>query len=388
MWTGSYVFDVILGFFIWQDTGSFRSLVIYKTGWGLGVLVGVIIAQIILQKVLSARIRVVSILIGAAFALSLLFIDSIESSTTLLLLGVVYGFKVGLGALPYNIIYQAQITPDSRSLYSSMTNAIYKGLMIFFPLIVTQIIDKTENYAVVFVIGFILNVISIFPLLISTKYAKIEPKRPLDLAGTIKEIKESKNLQGLLKLKLLNGIYMGFTMTVFAVLGLYILEDIGNWGIVSTIITIFSIVLYYTISRKISFSKAPILFTASAAFFAVIGTIFAANLNLGTYIIFLVAIAIKEAINDRSYYEVESKIIDRRVEDHEHLDEFLFIQEIPLFVGRMIPLGFFLITDTDFEDSGGLSLVILLVTFIPLAMTMVMDRIALVKRFRDPFIYS
>jgi len=387
MWTGSYVFDVILGLYIWQDTGSFRSLVIFKLGWVVGVLAGAIIAILCLQKFLSVKIRTISIALGAIFGLLILLV-SVQTNMTLFVLGIVYGFKVGLGALPYNVIYQMQISTENRNVFSSMSNALYKLLMIVFPFLVTQILDFTGNYDIAFVIGFVLCMISLFPLVSSNKFLKSEPKTKLDLGGTLREIKESKNLQNLLKLNLLQGVYQGFTMTVLSVLGLYIINDIGNWGIVTAVITIFSVAIYYSISKQIKFEKAPIAFAISSLVFSVVSILFAVNLGLITYIIFLLALAIKESVNDRAYSEISAKIIDRRVEDREHVDEFLFFSEIPLFLGRMIPILFLFITNTSFEDTAGLSIVLLIVAFIPLSMTLIMERTALVKRFRDPFIYS
>lgn len=385
MWTANYVFDVIFAFYIWHHSKSLEKVIVYSIAYSFGSVIGSYIAVKLLQRFLSVKVRIFSIIFALLFVVLVLIISS-KSLTTLLFLGGLYGLKAGVGYIPYKFIYQHQLNSESRKYYYSYSNAVYKIIMLFFPLLVTQILAHSGSYTMVFLTGLILYFLTCIPLVFSLKCAIPEIKTKLNFSGMLTEVKNSLNLKYLLALEFIIGIYEGFNLSIFSVIGLFIVKDIGKWGIIKTIITLFTIFLYYTVSKRINFSKAPIIYSSSALLFSVILIFFGIYLNFTFYILLLVAFALKDTIHDQAYNEISSKIMDRRIEYFEHLDEYLFLQDVFSFFGRIIPLAILFFLKSGFDNELGLSIVIFVIAFIPLTLTYVMERVPIVKRFRDPFI--
>ncbi|MBN1331964.1 hypothetical protein JW978_03710 [Candidatus Dojkabacteria bacterium] len=386
MWAGGYVFDVILAFFIWGESDNLNNLLVFKLFWTIGIVVGAFAAVFLLVRINPIFVRVLSFLIAVGFAISLLFLN-ITGTKVLIILGTLYGFKVGLGSQPYNFMYQVMIRPQNRIYFSSLQNGVYEVVMIFFPFLVTQIVDITENYDIVFILAVILTILSTFPLFVGLGKNKKQEIKKTDFKGTIQEIKNSNNLKNLLKLKFIDGIQNGFEIAVFPVLGLFIVSDVGTWGIVNTIFAIIGVILYFTVAKKLRFKEAAPIFNIVSVLYSIIALFFGIYLSLELYIAFLFALVLDRTLINTVYNSVNSKVVDRRIEETEHLDEYLTLSEIPLFLGRIIPLLALLLTGGNIEGVS-MSLILLLVAFIPMAMTYILGKIEIVKEAKDPFIAS
>ncbi|MBD3281008.1 hypothetical protein GF389_05860 [Candidatus Dojkabacteria bacterium] len=387
MWAGNYVFDVILAFFIWGESQNLNNLLVFKLFWTIGIVGGAFSAVYLMVRLHPIIIRIASFLLAVIFAVSILFLN-VEGKFILILLGAIYGFKVGLGSQPYNLIYQMLIRPENRLFFSSLQSAIHNFVLIFFPFVVTQIIDITENYDIVFILAIILTILSIFPLFSGLKsYKNGKQRDKTDFSGAYQEIKQSKNLQNLLALKFIDGIQNGFEIAVFPVLGLYIVSDVGSWGIVNTIFAVLTVFLYFTVAKKLSFKKAAPVFNVVAVVYSLVALLFGVYLTLELYLLFLIVLVLDRTLINTVYSAIDSKIVDRRVEETDHLDEYLTIAEIPLFLGRVVPLLGLLLAGGQI-DGVAMSLVLVLVAFLPMAMTYILGRIDILKRAEDPFIAS
>ncbi len=379
------IVGIFVSFFIWDKSESLTLVSIFHLFSAAGIVCGALISGYLTNKYSSGPLRGIGAIL-TAIPILILFILGDNSVNYIIPIGLLFGIAVGIRVIPYKLLFTNVLSVQNRENFLNLDNTAYSFVNIVVPLLAALVVGKTGNYSFLFILTAILFIIAAIPVLLlrDPQFATSS----YELKNAIKEIKADADLKKIMWAKLLEGIKLGITVSVWSIIILNIVGSLENWGLFNTIFAILATIVTYTVGRKIKFSNSRIFFVITAFFFASAGLFFATNVNLVTYLVFSFVAGICETIFDIGYQSITSKVIDRNIKSSSVTGEVMLLQEIPLFLGRSIPLLLVIFTKPSFQDDLVLKLLIILVSIIPLIMSSILIKVNVAKRSFDPFVNS
>ncbi len=325
--------------YLWRTGGDLWGIILYNTGWIVGLPIGFYLNGIILHHVHLLRVYFMGLLLQAVIPLCIVFLP-FHSLQSILLYGLAYGLGSGLFWGNKSYIDQ-QITRGTNRLY-------YNSL--------GSIADMLANILVPATIGWSIEYINHFAdsaSFLSYKLTMLVAFVLLVIAGSVVQSLHvhEVSIQGMLVRRpskrwwftrffdLIHNIQVGVTLILANVVILVLVGSEGALGTVQTITAALSSLMLYVIGRKATHEASwKLVAIGSLCFFA--GTLLlAANFAWIGAVAYSVVITIAWAIQ---WPPATSVIMD--VLDHEEVDpskQYAYICDSELFynIGRGIGIG-------------------------------------------------
>ncbi len=383
LYSAGFIFESIFSFYLWEKTNDFVLVLIYNVVYFVSTFVGICISEIALQFIESKFIRAFGVITKIPYGLLILFIPEINT-TTIIVLGIVYGLGVGIHSLPYPVLTRSRLLPEHRGRMSSIQSSIDKVKNILLPLVVTQIVALTGNYSFTFVAAVLLTVISIIPLV--RIRGVDESKSRVNILETYKSIKDKTSILRYFLFAFFNGMNYGIKTAVFGIITLYILGGVGQWGIFNTIIIFLQILVSILIGRKLRLETSPLAFGTLSLLTTIGSLIFANNFVFLGLLVFNFLMVPYNALFDASSSIITEKVLDTNLLHEKYSDELMVVREFFLMLGRILPLGILIILKPSFENDLSLRAAVLLFGLTALLMFWSLSALKVVKRRNDPFL--
>ncbi|HEC66071.1 MAG TPA: MFS transporter [bacterium] len=379
------VVGTFITFYLWDQTKSLQLVANYHFFRGVGILGGAFLSSYFISKFTPNIVRAGGITLYAFVALLIVLLGASTANYTLLI-GILVGLSVGIRVVPYRVMFATVNKPESRQNFLNLSGTFGSVFTIFLPLAAAFFVGDKGEYGNLFVFIFITLLVSVIPLLFM-KLPKSESKR-LKLKEAFVQIIKDSDLKRLLVTRFLDGIKFGVKASLWSIIVLSVVGGLENWGIFNTVFAVLSTIISYTIGKKVKFSNSGFLIIFMSSLLMVAGLIFAANLDLISYILYSFIAGFADTLYSRSYASIRYKVMDRNVDEVDTLDEIDSISEIPVFLGRSIPLLIIMFTAVSFESDLVLRILIIVVSTIPLFVSTIFVGMNIMERSKDPFVAS
>jgi hypothetical protein len=374
--------DIFFTFYIYDQTGELIDILIFKLWQFIFIPVGAFVSDILTNKVNAIRTYMFSLIIGI-FYIGVIAGIKEDAVNYLPYLGILSGFVVGLRALPWNVIYQKEILDEKKGKFGGKLQALNGLRSVILPAICAFYIAGGGSYYVLFVSSVIILLTSlVFIFGLSSKDFKSKPIRILD---SIKAYISNRDLQQVLKSTFFNGLRSSIRWSIWNVIVLIIVGGMGNWGTYKTIFSFLTVVLSYTIGKRLNLSKSRVGAGFTAFLFFVGSTILAVYFDFRAFIIYSILVVFYNSTYWNSLDILRNKIIKRNLDDDDLIDEVQFIREIGYAVGRILPVLFLIESSVSFENDLVLRIIIMLVGIMPSIVFAILSKTSVVKEARNPF---
>jgi len=371
---GSNIVDIFSTIFIFSKTDNLIYVLTFKAIETIFIPVGSIISSILINKVSFKLTLIFGILGYILQPLILIFLQN-NLENLILILGIITGISVGLRALSLNVIFQNTISDELKGFYSGISGSIDGFRSLLFPIFSTLVYIISDSYLVLFVFSLIFFTLSILPIIIfktKNKKSKIElPK------AFIKQI-SIPDLRQINLVWFIHGIRSSIFRSIWSIITITIVGGITNWGKFTFGIAILSIILSYTIGKKINFNISRGILALFSLIYFIASVFLAINFNFMYFVIFSIILAVFDSGFWNSINLLRSSVYSLYA-DKDNMDEYHALAEIPLAFGRLIPLIILISFNTKNIESEIMKIIILIIGIIPFFMFLEMKKISFIK---------
>lgn len=376
------VTDLFFTFLIFDQTGSLAKILIFKLWQFIFIPIGALFSDFCTNRIGPIKTYILSILINIIYVS--LIISFRESAVNyLIILGVLNGLVIGSRALPWNVLFQDKVTDENRGRFGGVRRSLDGIRSIILPAICAFYIGGGGSYLILFISSvflYILSVVSIFTLRPDKFISK-----PIRLLESLRNYVTNRDLKLLLRATFMIGLRSSILVSIWDIVALTLIGGMTSWGVYKTIFGIVTVILSYIIGNKLNLLRSRFGASLSAIAFFLGMTVLALNFNLQGFLIYSLAAAFFNASFWNSLDIIRAQIIKRNIFDDGLVDETKFIKEIPLCIGRVIPIFILLETNASFEENFVLRIIILVVGIMPFIVYLILSKSSVVKQADNPF---
>lgn len=358
----SSIQGLFLSLYFWENSKGTGVVLTYHIFLFLAIPFAGIIGSL-LSKYLSSKI---SFIISAAckitvLGVALIYKDNLISEPELF--GVLNGIAIGLYAIPRNITFQKVVSGERIGKTTAVITSISQVYEIVLPTLGALWIVKTGSYAGIFAFGIIspLLALLVLPFVTITKDSVLT-----STATFFKTVSTNKDYLKLLLLYFVLGIKNGISWALFGGLIYFLVSKyLTYWGYINTGLSIVGITTGLFYAKFLADKKDAIVFNLVGIFYLSIALIFATNYTPLLFVPFLILHAISESLLTNSLSPLSTAIISEDSGYKEYISEYHSLKEIPLSLGRVIPLLILISFSSNLEHSVTLILLLLTVATTP-----------------------
>lgn len=363
------VISIFLSIFVWQKTGSIDYLFLFFLALFLTIPVSGFIGSYITEKFNFK----VPVLISFMSQILLLFF-AVNYSNYLIgnpvLFGLINGVSIGFYAVPRNAVFQL-VNKDSISASNSLLSVIGGLISLSVPVVGSLWISRTGNYNGIF----ILAGISILLGFVVNFFIKYPKSNGMFDVLVYKQFAKNKDFIKVIFLRFLDGIKGGIEWAFMGVITLGLIGgDLEKWGILNffaSLVGIGSGLFYMKVISK-GYDK-PALYLSSILY-TFFGIFLLVSFGLVNFVFYLFGTTITSSFIGSAVSKLWSDVFDESGGDSYNSSEFFSILEIPLMLGRVIPIFILFFNQIDLSSKINLGMLFILISTIPLLSTYILQR--------------
>lgn len=363
------VISIFLSIFVWQKTGSIDYLFLFFLALFLTIPVSGFIGSYITEKFNFK----VPVLISFMSQILLLFFAVNYSNYLIgnpILFGLINGVSIGFYAVPRNAVFQL-MNKDSISASNSLLSVIGGLISLSVPVVGSLWISRTGNYNGIF----ILAGISILLGFVVNFFIKYPKSNGMFDVLVYKQFAKNKDFIKVILLRFLDGIKGGIEWAFMGVITLGLIGgDLEKWGILNffaSLIGIGSGLFYMKVISK-GYDK-PALYLSSILY-TFFGIFLLVSFGLVNFVFYLFGTTITSSFIGSAVSKLWSDVFDESGGGIYNSSEFFSILEIPLMLGRVIPIFILFFNQIDLSSKVNLGMLFILISTIPLLSTYVLQR--------------
>lgn len=379
---GNSITDMFFTFYIYEKTGSLADILLFKLWQFVFIPIGALFSDFFTNKINAIRTYIFSLLITIIYV-GLIISFKENAINFLLVLGAIYGFVVGARALPWNAIFLQNISDKNKGTFGGSLRALDNLRSIILPVVCAFFIASGGSYLVLFIAAVVMFFISLIPILGIRNQKFVS--QPLRLLDSIKQYFVNRDLKLILKATFFMGLRSSIMASIWNIVALTIVGGMTNWGIYKTIFALITVFLSYTIGNSLNLVKSRFGASLSALAIFVGMTILALNFDFTGFLIYSLGAVFFNSSYWNSLDIIRSKIIKTNIWDNNLVDEMNFLREIPLCLGRILPIFILLESSVSFENVTVLRVIIMLVGIMPFIVYMILAKTSVVRKAEDPF---
>lgn len=339
------IFGVFINFYLWEKTNDFSLVVYYNLGYFLSVPLISLLVGFMSEKLNIGLVYKIGLILFIIFGIIIIFVKSINPINAFII-GAIFG---GFGAfrfIPSNILFFAIVRKEVANSFSALSSQIWNVINIIFPFLISLIIGFSNDYRIVFVIAIFVIIYAIYSV------NQISVKTVSDGEYQLKKvlrIDKNKDKWLLFLAKIFEGGWSAINTVLISILSLVILGKIEWWGLMQIVLSVVTIIGLSYFSKNVDYYKSKYVILPIAVVYLCISVVFALNLNVLWYMVFSIAHTtlmtmfwcVLRSLNG-SILNADNYISKLRV-------EYNVINEIPLAIGRVIPLLIMIVFSINFE---------------------------------------
>lgn len=363
------VISIFLSIFVWQKTGSIDYLFLFFLALFLTIPVSGFIGSYITEKFNFKA----PVLISFMSQILLLFFAVNYSNYLIdnpILFGLINGVSIGFYAVPRNAVFQL-MNKDSISASNSLLSVIGGLISLSVPVVGSLWISRTGNYNGIF----ILAGISILLGFVVNFFIKYPKSNGMFDVLVYKQFAKNKDFIKVILLRFLDGIKGGIEWAFMGVITLGLIGgDLEKWGILNffaSLIGIGSGLFYMKVISK-GYDK-PALYLSSILY-TFFGIFLLVSFGLVNFVFYLFGTTITSSFIGSAVSKLWSDVFDESGGGSYNSSEFFSILEIPLMLGRVIPIFILFFNQIDLSSKVNLGMLFILISTIPLLSTYVLQR--------------
>lgn len=363
------VISIFLSIFVWQKTGSIDYLFLFFLALFLTIPVSGFIGSYITEKFNFKT----PVLISFMSQILLLFFAVNYSNYLIdnpILFGLINGVSIGFYAVPRNAVFQL-MNKDSISASNSLLSVIGGLISLSVPVVGSLWISRTGNYNGIF----ILAGISILLGFVVNFFIKYPKSNGMFDVLVYKQFAKNKDFIKVIFLRFLDGIKGGIEWAFMGVITLGLIGgDLEKWGILNffaSLVGIGSGLFYMKVISK-GYDK-PALYLSSILY-TFFGIFLLVSFGLVNFVFYLFGTTITSSFIGSAVSKLWSDVFDESGGGSYNSSEFFSILEIPLMLGRVIPIFILFFNQIDLSSKVNLGMLFILISTIPLLSTYVLQR--------------
>ncbi len=363
------VISIFLSIFVWQKTGSIDYLFLFFLALFLTIPVSGFIGSYITEKFNFKT----PVLISFMSQILLLFFAVNYSNYLIdnpILFGLINGVSIGFYAVPRNAVFQL-MNKDSISASNSLLSVIGGLISLSVPVVGSLWISRIGNYNGIF----ILAGISILLGFVVNFFIKYPKSNGMFDVLVYKQFAKNKDFIKVIFLRFLDGIKGGIEWAFMGVITLGLIGgDLEKWGILNffaSLVGIGSGLFYMKVISK-GYDK-PALYLSSILY-TFFGIFLLVSFGLVNFVFYLFGTTITSSFIGSAVSKLWSDVFDESGGGSYNSSEFFSILEIPLMLGRVIPIFILFFNQIDLSSKVNLGMLFILISTIPLLSTYVLQR--------------
>lgn len=358
-----FITNTFTNIFLWQETSSLLTIATYNLSIFITIPIVAILSCYLAQKI---NVKLVYNLAIFSYLIQCLTLIIFKTYIVNILVpfGIVSGLAIGFQSYAYNLITE-EVTKEKREEFFGNHSALQNLLGLILPLLYSILVVKVTTYNSLFILALLLFILlggTFYKFSVYRQQSIFLFKEILKIPGTnIDKIK-------IIWLKFLAGIQSGLTWSLTGIVLLSLLNNLIRWSLFTTILTFISILGCYFYSHKISIGYSKYFFTAAALLFAFSCLVLAVEFSLYSLILFLIVNTFMGIVMSVNYDAIINDLIEEDTQIEKLKEEYHALLEIPLAVGRILPLLVILMLGINDSQNFLLRIVFLIIAPIPLFM--------------------
>ena len=362
------VSDIFLTFYIWDKSSSIRTISIYHLAMFITIPIFAILAGILSEKRSPVDGYSIGLLIRAFVFILVIFFPKFIMDN-IWLFGSIYGASIGISAVSANII-NSKIFENSLEKMMSFNVIIGSITNLMAPFFAT-IIAST--------LGFnpLLAASLLFLLLAWMSSRKIEKLVYGDggfnlLNGSLLKRKTNNNL--LFLVQFIEGIRSGFLWAYAGILAYIFVGGIKSWGMYNLFFTGLTILFGLIFSKTLRLHTNKLFVVTTGLFYSLACLLLGVNFSLGYFLFYSLVMSFVSAVGWSSFLGTINQIMKEDSDFEKYRIEYYVAIELPLALGRIIPLLLILIFNVNKFSDFGIRFSWILVGIIPIISFSLLNR--------------
>lgn len=372
---GSTLVDVFLGLFIWQKTFGLEYIYQYFIVLFLTIPAFSIFAGILSKNVSIKFTLFISFLTKILQILIVIYTPNIFLSEPKFF-GLFSAFTIAMFCIPRNSIFQ-KLDSDKISRQGSIVGVVDTIVSLVIPVIGTYWISKTSSYSPIFVLAAAMYFLS----MILDMFIKFPNNKEKINFSILHKFLKDGDLTKLFAVYFLNGLKNGLEWALMGLIVFILLNgNVLNWGLLKFLVSLICVIagLIYAKILAGKYDKYALYF--SSILYTFFGLFILMDFNFYYFVLFFVGTSLTSVFMNSAIYRLNSDVYSTFKSLGDYTLEFNAFTEIPLMLGRVIPLLILYTTKSDLESNVVLSLILFIISVIPLFNTYIIEKI---KKFNN-----
>ncbi len=365
----STVISIFLSIFVWQKTGN----MIYLFNFFLALFISIPLFGFIGSYITERNTFKIPVFLSFMSQMLLIFFAVRYSEYLIenpILFGLINSVSIGLYAVPRNAVFQL-MNKENISAGNSLLSVIGGFVSLSIPIIGSFWISRTGNYNGIFalagisiLIGFILNFFIKFP----------KSNGTFDF-GVYKQFLKNKDFLRIIFLRFLDGTKGGIEWAFMGVITLGLIGgDLEKWGILNFIAALVGIASGLFYMKVISKGYDKTALYISSVLYTFFGIFLLVEFGLLNFLVYLLGTTITSSFIGSAVSKLWSDIFVSSGGNEYNSSEFFLILELPLMVGRVVPIFLLYITGFDFNSKMYLGIIFMCISTVPLISTYLLQK--------------
>lgn len=367
--------NLFLSIFIWEKAGSLSFLYKYFLSLFIFIPISGFIGALISDR-LSIKYSFISSFLLDIGILSLASLDPDLFLGKPIIFGALNGTAIGLYAIPSNVSMLSLFSKDISSAAARLGSLSGINALLI-PLIGSFWVYITGSYKGIFLLGSIALVLAIL-ILLNMNFPKAEKSWSWIRLGKFLKYRDFRML---CFFWFLSGLKHGLMWSVFGVVLLKLIGgEITGWGVMNFAAALLGIVSGIAYSKFIAGKQDASVLILSSLLYTTLGIMLIADFSLVSFTAFFLGTRLMQTFIGSAATLLESDVLRNSGESSSTSYEYYTFLEIPLAIGRFVPVFVLFILNSELEKNIILVSIFFVVSTVPLMSTYVLQQIGSFKR--------
>lgn len=339
--------DIFLTFYIWDKSQNIRTITVYHLAMFLVIPVFAILSGMLAEKKSPLFCYSMGLLFRAAIFVLVISAPNFVI-TNIWLFGAIYGASIGISAVPSNII-NSKIFENSLERLLSLNTAIGSSVNLIAPFVASLLIPK-------FGYNPLLVLATIFLFLSWITTLGIKDTNYGDGKFTLSKVlfpKQGSENYLLFIVQFIEGIRSGFLWSFGGIIAYLYVGGLKSWGIYNLFFTALTIVLGLFFARFLRLHLNKFFVVTTGLFYSLACLLLGVNSGIEYFLYYSLVLAFISAIGWSSFLGTINQIMKEDLSFEKYRIEYYVAIELPLALGRIVPLLIILGLNTQqFSDIG------------------------------------
>lgn len=364
------VSSFFIGLFIWQANYEISQVLKYFLSLFVFIPVAGLVGAYLADKINAKLSFFISIVFRLISLISVVFYGDYFISN-LVLFGFLMSLAIGFYSVPRNACVQLINKSDSILKLTVYLSSVTSFAGIIVPFAGSFWVEKTGSYSGIFLVSFFLLIFSGFIFsLINFPVSD----GTFQILEVVKKMTKEDHFK-MVKIYFYNGIRNGISWSIFGIMTLVLVgNDLVEWGSINSVISLVAVIAGFIYSKKIrGESKYPSL-VITAYIYCFLSIIFIVNYSIYSLILLLLVHSIASVFINSSVSALISELLQKDNNLASRANEYYSLLEIPLALGRVLPLLILWISGVGIGNELVFKLVFLIIAFVPIVSSQLLEK--------------